>query len=162
MARSIGRDKSAEGMTNDQVPLTNVRTHWSLGFGHWSFCAALLVAGCTHEPGAVGPARQTDAELPVIEAGLLAISPQVLPTTVRAQGSLVADEVAVVGAKVAGRVAEVHADVGDSVAADAPLATLDKQQFELEVLLAKAQLTAARASLGLAPQDPLEQLSPQN
>ena len=156
MAGSIGRDKSAEGMTK-------VHNHWLLKLGHWSFCAALLIfAGCTHEPEAAGPARQTAAELPVIEVELLAIAHQVLPTTVRAQGSLVADEVTVVGAKVAGRVAEVHADVGDSVADDAPLATLDKQQFELEVLLAKAQLTAARAALGLDPQDPLEQLSPQN
>jgi RND family efflux transporter MFP subunit len=125
-------------------------------------CLGLAVhAGC-HQQGAetkVNDAAQ--AELPVIQAETFVVAPSVLPTTVRSQGSLVADDVAVVGAKAAGRVAEVFVDVGDSVANQAQLAVLDKHEFELEVTLVKTQLVQARAALGLAPDDPLEQLTPQ-
>jgi RND family efflux transporter MFP subunit len=100
-------------------------------------------------------------EIPSISADVLVVQSSVFPTKVRAQGSLVADEVTVVGAKVAGRVAEVQVDVGDVVEKGAPLVTLDRSEFELEVSLANAQLVQARAALGLNADDPLEQLVPE-
>jgi RND family efflux transporter MFP subunit len=81
---------------------------------------------------------------------------------VHSQGTLVADEVAVVGAKVAGRVAQVGVDLGDQVAAGATLAALDQDEFRLQVALAEAQLLQARAALGLKPTDPAESLDPHN
>ncbi|HUE69382.1 MAG TPA: efflux RND transporter periplasmic adaptor subunit [Pirellulaceae bacterium] len=120
-----------------------------------------LHSGCRQEGAPRKAQDASKAELPVIEAELLVVAPSILPATVRSQGSLVADDVTVVGAKVAGRVAKVFFDVGDSVAQQAQLAALDQQEFELEVTLAKTQLVQARAALGLGPDDPLEQLSPQ-
>jgi RND family efflux transporter MFP subunit len=135
------------------------RRHFSAIF---SSCVLLGTLGGCHKEAAEPKANDAaQGPLPVLRAETLVIARSVLPTTVRSQGSLVADEVTVVGAKVAGRVSEVFVDVGDKVAADAPLAELDKQEFELEVTLANTQLVQARAALGLAPDDPLEQLSPQ-
>ncbi|MBL8850955.1 MAG: efflux RND transporter periplasmic adaptor subunit [Planctomycetaceae bacterium] len=84
------------------------------------------------------------------------------PTLVRVSGSMFADERAVVGAKVAGRVADVEIDLGDTVAANAALVALDRQEFELQVAQAQAQLEASRAAVGLAAGDPVEKLNPEN
>jgi RND family efflux transporter MFP subunit len=73
-----------------------------------------------------------------------------------------ADEVVAVGAKIAGRVEGIHVDLGDSVSAGEPLATIHQEDFELEVALAKAQHQQARAALGLKEEDPVEQLVPAN
>jgi RND family efflux transporter MFP subunit len=120
--------------------------------------AAALV-GCGHE-NAPAAATPNQAELPLVRAAVLHIEPGPWPTIVRSQGSLVADEVTVVGAKVAGRVADVPVDLGDRVTAGSTLATLDQDEFRLEVALAEAQLLQARAALGLAPTDPVESLNP--
>ncbi|MBI1902798.1 MAG: hypothetical protein HYS13_17000, partial [Planctomycetia bacterium] len=55
------------------------------------------------------------------------------PRVVRVQGSLMADEQAVVGAKVAGRVQEVKVDLGTVVQRGTEIALLDKSEFELRV-----------------------------
>lgn len=102
------------------------------------------------------------AELPVIRAEVLTVQPVLWPTVVRTHGSLIADEVTVVGAKVAGRVEEVYFDLGDAVRQGQPLARLDQSDFQLQVLLAEAQLAQARAALGLKESDPVEGLDPQN
>src|SRR5262245_36554834 len=69
--------------------------------------AALALAGCG---GAHGEAPKKPAELPVLKAEVLNVQPRSWPTVVKAQGSLMADEVTVVGAKVSGRVAEILVD----------------------------------------------------
>jgi multidrug efflux pump subunit AcrA (membrane-fusion protein) len=84
------------------------------------------------------------------------------PAVVRTQGSLIADEVTIVGAKVAGRVDEVDVDLGDMLTAGTPLATLNQADFRLQISLAEAQLMQGRAALGLAPTDPVENLNPEN
>src|SRR5687768_5874467 len=128
----------------------------------WPFLlAACLLAGCGH--GSHGEADAAkNAELAVLQADLLTVEPSIWPDVVKTQGSLIADEETIVGAKVGGRVAEMHVDLGDVVAAGAPLAILDQAEFKLEIVLAEAQRTQARAALGLAPDDPLEQLNPEN
>jgi RND family efflux transporter MFP subunit len=128
-----------------------------------SCLAALLIAfaGCGHdEPAADLPAGEP--KLPVIKAAVFRVEPSPWPTVVKSQGSLVADEVTVVGAKVAGRVAEVFVDLGDLAEADAPLARIDHEEYQLQVVLAEAQLGQARAALGLKPADPVESLNPLN
>ncbi|MCI0358797.1 MAG: efflux RND transporter periplasmic adaptor subunit [Planctomycetaceae bacterium] len=124
---------------------------------------AALTCGCgQHAPtdAKVGPNGQ--AELPLVKAAVLRVEALPWPAIVKTQGSLIADEVTVVGAKVAGRVAEVRVDLGDVVTAQAPLATLDQEEFKLEISLAEAQLAQARAALGLAPASPVESLKPEN
>lgn len=80
------------------------------------------------------------------------------PIVVRSQGSLMADEVAVIGAKVAGRVEKTHVDLGSRVAAGDVLATLQSQEFELKVQQAEAQLAEACAAIGLKPDDSVADL----
>jgi RND family efflux transporter MFP subunit len=70
--------------------------------------------------------------------------------------------VTVIGAKVAGRVADVFVDLGDVAKEGETLTTLEQEEFKLQVALAEAQLSQARAALGLAPADPVEKLNPVN
>lgn len=116
----------------------------------------------------VGCGRSSTGEAPAvsrpsrpIRAEVLTIARTTWPTIVRTQGSLFADEVAVVGAKVAGRIAEVHVELGDVLKAGRPLVTLDQQEFRLQVAQAEAQLQQARAAVGLRADDPVEKLNPQ-
>jgi RND family efflux transporter MFP subunit len=128
----------------------------SMVFSLW--LAGLL--GCSSSAG--GPVAPQDAPLPVLEAAVLTVEPSTWPMEVRSQGSLVADEVAVVGAKVAGRVDEVHVDLGDLVRAGEPLVSLDREDFRLQVAQADAQLAQARSAIGLRPGEPTSQLEPEN
>jgi RND family efflux transporter MFP subunit len=82
------------------------------------------------------------------------VSPQPWPKVVRVHGSLVGDELAVVGTRVAGLVDEVKVDVGTPVAKGQVLAVLDAREYELRVRLAEATLEQQRARLGLRPGDP--------
>ncbi|HZN34451.1 MAG TPA: efflux RND transporter periplasmic adaptor subunit [Pirellulaceae bacterium] len=119
----------------------------------------LTLAGCGGH-GAAAPPKAP--ELPVLKAELLTVQPRAFPTIVRAQGSLIADEVTIVGAKVGGRVAEILVDLGDTVPAGTKLASLEQEEFKLQVALAEAQLVQARAALGMKPTDPVEGLTPEN
>src|SRR5262245_4849607 len=134
--------------------------------GRWWLAGGLVMValcGCgLHAPGDTSTKAKARPELPLVKAAVLRIEERPWPAIVKTQGSLVADEVTVVGAKVAGRVAEVRVDLGDVVKADTPLATLDQEEFKLGISLAEAQLTQARAALGLAPASPVESLKPEN
>lgn len=101
-------------------------------------------------------------ELPVVTAEVVEVTQVPWPTVVRTQGSLVADEVVTVGAKVAGRVLEVKADLGDLVETNTPIVVLDKSDFELAVEQALASLVQSKAAVGLKPDDPVDQLDPVN
>jgi RND family efflux transporter MFP subunit len=128
-----------------------------------ALACAFGLTGCGHhEPATDKSKPQAAPELPVVKAAVLTIGQQPWPAIVKTQGSLIADEVTVVGAKVGGRVNEVHVDLGDLVTAGAPLSVLDQQEFKLQIVLAQAQLTQARAALGLAPESPVESLKPEN
>ncbi len=121
----------------------------------------VVACGCSGEEE---PASQAaaEAELPELRAEVLTVEPVDWPAMVRAQGSLVADEVAVIGARVAGRVADVHVDLGAEVEANAKLVTLDGAIFDLEKSQAEAQQAQARAAVGLSGDDPVENLDPAN
>lgn len=121
----------------------------------------LWLCGC-NDPAVPDAKSIAEQELPLVRAEVLTVEPCVWPTIVRTQGSLFADEIAVVGAKVAGRVAEVHVELGDAVHVEAPLAALDRTEFQLQVLQAEAQLAQARAAVGLKPDAPVESLQPES
>lgn len=122
--------------------------------------AAAWTGGCSETQQADLP-RQTPP-LETIDAEVLTLQLRPWPSVVRSQGSLFADEQTVVGAKVAGRVASVHVDLGDFVQSGAPLVTLDQQEFELQVAQADAQLQQARSAVGLRDDDRVEDLVPEN
>ncbi len=118
----------------------------------------VLLVGCSETDSPV----QTEAPAPdpVVEADVIEVQPSSWPLMARAQGSLVADEIAVVGVKVAGRIGEVHVDLGDEVTRGDKLVSLELEELKLEVTQAEAALSQARAAVGLKPGAPLESLDP--
>jgi RND family efflux transporter MFP subunit len=126
--------------------------------------ATLAVCSC----GGCSRGAQADAapklklrEPETLKAAVFVIEPANWPAIVRTQGSLIADEMTVVGAKVAGRVREVNYDLGDAVKAGQVLASIDQDDLRLQVSLAEAQLLQSRAALGLGANDPVESLAPE-
>ncbi len=131
-------------------------------------CGLLILFLCGWSGGcrkgkevSVKEAKPLGAEVPV-SAAVMTIEPQPWPAIVRTQGNLVADDVAVVGAKVAGRVAQTVVELGQEVHEGDPLVRLDPVEFEMQVTQAEAQLLQARSAVGLKPGDPLEKLEPLN
>ena len=122
----------------------------------------ILSVGC--KPDAKSPTAGKDAkpEPPTIRGIPLVVKPQSTPVYVRTQGSLLADEISTIGAKVPGRIVEVLVDLGDAVTKDQPLVKIDQQEYQLLVLQAEAQLTQARSAVGLKTGDPLSALNPDN
>ena len=86
--------------------------------------------------------------------GVFEVAVRPWPHVVRTQGTLVEDEVAQLGVKVAGRVKEVLVDFGDQVAAGQSIAKLDTEEFDLKVQQAEAQVAQARATVGLKGNTP--------
>jgi RND family efflux transporter MFP subunit len=127
-----------------------------------AFSLALLVrvVGCA--PQVESPLAVEEAPLPEIRVAVMSISPQPWPSIVRTQGSLAADEITTVGAKVAGRIIAVNVDLGDPVQASQPLLSLDQEEFLLSVAQTEAQWLQARAAVGLKPEDDVANLNPLN
>jgi RND family efflux transporter MFP subunit len=119
-----------------------------------------LSLGCESDDKAVN--QEPRVNTTVVSGSLHVVALETLPYTVRTQGSLVADEVATIGTKVAGRVVKILADLGDQVPAGSPLLQLDSTEFQLQVSQSEAQLTQSRSAVGLKPGDPLESLNPDN
>jgi RND family efflux transporter MFP subunit len=117
------------------------------------------LSGCGVKPVAPSSKKKAIGEL---SADTLTIQYAPWPKVVRAQGELRADEVVAIGTRVAGRVLGVHVELGDQVKADQPLVSLDPEEFRLLVDQAEAQLAQTRSAVGLAPDDPVESLKPEN
>ena len=73
---------------------------------------------------------------------------------IQAVGSLYALEESTLSSEVEGRVAEVLADVGDTVKEGQPLVVLDPQELQFEVDRQRGIVTQVRAQLGIGPNDP--------
>lgn len=114
-------------------------------------CVALLAcAGCNRtDPVSSGPKKEVQAKDVVVAVAKL----QSWPSTLRVQGSLLADEVALIGSRIAGRVESVGVDLGSAVKQGQPLVVLDTRQLQLLVAQAEAQLRQACAAIGLKPED---------
>lgn len=121
--------------------------------------SAITLGGCAEAQPESTPKKDAP---PTIQAEVFTVQQRPWPKIVRTQGSLIADEVSVVGSRVTGRIAEVHVDLGDEVHAGDPLVTLDQEEFELRVKQAQAQLNQAMAAVGLQPDAALESLVPEN
>jgi RND family efflux transporter MFP subunit len=73
---------------------------------------------------------------------------------IQAVGSLYPLEESVLSAQVEGRVAQVLADVGDTVREGQPLILLDPQELQYEVDRQRGLVTQVRAQLGVGPGEP--------
>ena len=112
----------------------------------------LIASGCNQPSdtahGATPDVRATQAA-PQVHIATVEYHPW--PQVVKAQGSLLADDEAVLGAKVAGRVERVTIDIGAQVRKDDELVVLDQAEFELAVRQAEAQLVQSMQAIGIDP-----------
>jgi len=113
---------------------------------HEALAIALAALGATACGGAA-QAKKSDAadRLPVAVARVERID---LRRSVEAVGTLAAHDQATISAEVAGRVARLAADMGDRVAAGAPLVLLDEERLRYHAAEQKAALEQTRAKLG--------------
>ncbi len=106
-----------------------------------ALCALLLVpallTGCTATNEAAGPLTVTVA----------AAQEKALDTTLSVTGVLVPAQTVSVSSKASGTVAEVKAEVGDTVKAGDVLLTMDKAALKTQLSQAKATLKAAKAQV---------------
>lgn len=120
-------------------------------------CALIFAAGCQGSAPTSDAAAEADAAPPpqvaVVEAQRV-----VWPQTIRVQGSLLGDETAVIGAKIAGRVEHVPVDLGSIVRRGQTLVVLDLSELQLRVQQAEAQLRQACAAIGSTPERPESEL----
>lgn len=85
---------------------------------------------------------------------LYTVAEETAQRRVQAVGSLFALEESILSSQVEGRVAEVLADVGDTVKEEQPLIVLDPQELQFEVDRQRGQVRQVRAQLGIGPNDP--------
>src|SRR5688500_3179395 len=110
--------------------------------------AAALIAlplGCSKKDEAK-PQAQAPEPVPV---ALTAVRTEAVPRAIEITGTLWGDEDATVAAKVAGRITQVHKDVGDRAAANEPLAQIDPTDYELEKRQRELAVSETLAKIGL-------------
>jgi RND family efflux transporter MFP subunit len=97
--------------------------------------------------------RSNGAEsLPPRKVRLVAAEMAPLSRTVQVSGTLAADEQAELSLKLAGRLAQIAADLGDRVRKGQILARISPVDYQLKVRQAESALVQARVRLGLPPQ----------
>jgi RND family efflux transporter MFP subunit len=118
----------------------------------WLAAAALLVTvlsnGCSNSQ-----ANNAKASDPAA-VHIYTVAEETTRRRVQAVGSLLALEESTLSAEVEGRVAQVLADVGDTVNQGQPLIQLDRQELELEVERQQGLVRQVRAQLGIGPNEP--------
>ncbi len=91
----------------------------------------------------------TASESEALVVKVVDIAPQPWPTTLRVTGSIEVDERSALGAKIAGRIAEILVDVGSEVKTGDLVARLDDVDARLRVSQVTSLVRQARALLGL-------------
>jgi len=135
------------------------------------FCLLILAAsGCAHTAGSPPDAKgaaATEQTAPAIEVVVGQAQEIVWPRLVHVQGNLLSDERVTVGAKVAGRVADLGqdangrpVDLGSPIRAGDVLTRLETDELELKVQQAASQLDQVRATLGIGKDQDDSQLDP--
>lgn len=108
------------------------------------------LAGCSGPTTAEEIAASVDKPVPLSIRVAPAEMRQV-EQSINVTGSLDADEEVVLGPEVAGRLAAVHVDFGQSVRKGQVIAELDKRELELRLAQARASFAQALARIGLGP-----------
>jgi multidrug resistance efflux pump len=109
----------------------------------------LALLGCSHADTPTDATAAIPTPLAPKQVEVIVAARQTWPRTVSVQGALLADEDAVIGSKLAGRVATVTVDLGSIVKKGDSLVTLDRSELDLQVKLAEAQLQQALSAIGL-------------
>lgn len=103
-------------------------------------------------------AKEDSPVLPVKVERLVAVN---IPEVITATGELFAEEQATISAKVPGRVARLHVDLGSVVAAGQTVAELEQEDYELRVRQAEALVAQTRARLGILDK-PTDDVKPED
>jgi RND family efflux transporter MFP subunit len=118
--------------------------------------------GCNGETSASPTAKKGDKPAaPPRQVRVVAAAQESVPRTVVATGTLAAEDQVVLGAKVAGRLAELAVDLGTRVRKGAVVARIDPGDYRLRVEQAEAALQQARARLGLRPDGKDDRVDPE-
>jgi membrane fusion protein (multidrug efflux system) len=112
--------------------------------------SALLLAGCARRGLSEGDAAPK-AKADPIAIRVAAAETRQLGSTVSVTGSLQPDESVSVSSEVAGRLAEVRYDFGQSVRRGEIIAELDKRELTIQCERARAALAQVLAAIGLDP-----------
>ena len=128
----------------------------NLSYQPWRNRAILIVAlalstipyACSKSPSGsvLGDTHPTPVRL-------YTVAEETAQRRVQAVGSLFALEESILSSQVEGRVAQVLADVGDTVKEEQPLIALDPQELQFEVDRQRGQVRQVRAQLGIGPND---------
>jgi len=110
---------------------------------------AVLASGCSKSQSA---SVLGDASHPT-PVHFYTVAEETARRRIQAVGSLYALEESTLSSQVEGRVAQVLADVGDTVKEGQPLVTLDPQELQFEVDRQRGIVTQVRAQLGIGPND---------
>jgi RND family efflux transporter MFP subunit len=94
------------------------------------------------ENTAQGPRRR-----PVVAVEIEPIQKKAIVDTGRFSGSLVPLSEIGMAPKISGRLEQLHVDIGDRLAPNQLLAVLDREEYNQEVIQARAELAVARANL---------------
>ncbi len=111
---------------------------------------ALLVPGCARR-GQNEVEAASKARTEPVAVRLATAETRHLGSTVSVTGSLQPDETVSVSAEVAGRLADVRYDFGQTVRQGDIIAELDKRELTIQCERARAALTQALAAIGLDP-----------
>src|SRR5258708_40071538 len=115
-----------------------------------ALAVAAFVCACSKSPtGSV----LGDASHPT-PVHLYTVAEETAQRRVQAVGSLFPLEESILSSQVEGRVADVLADVGDTVKQDQPLIGLDPQELQFEVDRQRGQVRQVGAQLGTGPGGP--------
>ena len=110
----------------------------------------LFACGCSTSRANSASAAQSKP----VPVHIYDVSEETTRRRVEAVGSLFPLEESALSSEVEGRVAEVLADIGDSVKEGQPLIVLEKQELQFEVDRQQGLVRQVRAQLGIGPNDP--------
>ncbi|MFI5321594.1 MAG: efflux RND transporter periplasmic adaptor subunit [Myxococcota bacterium] len=117
---------------------------------------AVLIAACgggDARPGASDVAARAPASGAATGVETAVVASEALTATVAASGTIEAKRLTEIGADVPGTLAAVYVDVGQTVAAGAPLFRIDPGPYEMALAEARAGLELARAESANAAAD---------
>jgi RND family efflux transporter MFP subunit len=112
-------------------------------------CTLALAPACSNTQANSGAGSQR-----ATPARVYTVSEETTRRRVQAVGSLYALEESTISAEVEAPVAEVLADVGDTVREGQALIVLDRQELQFEVERQRGVVRQVRAQLGIGPDDP--------
>jgi RND family efflux transporter MFP subunit len=118
----------------------------------------ILVSGCSgpYSGGEVSAKEGKSSIVRVFRSSL-----ETIPEVITANGELLAEEMATIGAKVPGRTSKLHVDLGSKVQVGQVLAEIQRDDYEFRVTQADALVNQTRAQLGILGR-PNDDVVPEN